>query len=141
VLVTLYYRDRPFDGAFKDFFDGQVGPALIETGATPLACLQTLHTENTFPALPVRTGENVFAWLARFADPARLSDHLREGGFSSRELAAAPSPSSPPSWTKSWSEMYGDGRTRCPAIRIGAVWFNAAAAGQPGQVWSSARGS
>jgi hypothetical protein len=25
----------------------------------------------------VRTGENIFAWFARFADQARLDDHLR----------------------------------------------------------------
>jgi NIPSNAP len=78
VLVTLYYRDRPFDQAFADFFDRQARPVLIAAGATPLACLQTEHAENTFPALPVRTGENVFAWLARFPDPARLDDHQRQ---------------------------------------------------------------
>jgi hypothetical protein len=78
VLVTLYYRDRPFDQAFADFFDRQARPVLTEAGATPLACLQTEHAENTFPALPVRTGENVFAWLARFPSPALLDDHLRQ---------------------------------------------------------------
>jgi hypothetical protein len=78
VLVTLYHRDRPFDQAFADFFDRQVRPVLVGAGATPLACLQTEHAENTFPALPVRTGENVFAWLARFPGPARLDDHLRQ---------------------------------------------------------------
>jgi hypothetical protein len=82
VLVTLYYRDRPFDQAFADFFDRQARPVLIDAGATPLACLQTEHAENTFPALPVRTGENVFAWLARFPSPARLDDHLRQIGRS-----------------------------------------------------------
>lgn len=51
---------------------------LAGAGATPLACLQTEHAENTFPALPVRTGENVFAWLARFPSPALLDDHLRQ---------------------------------------------------------------
>ena len=72
VLIDL------FDQAFADFFDRQARPVLIGTGATPLACLQTEHAENTFPALPVRTGENVFAWLARFPDPAHLDDHLRQ---------------------------------------------------------------
>lgn len=77
VLTTLYYRDRPFDEGFVDFFERQVCPALVETGAAPLACLQTEHALNTFPALPVRTGENVFVWLARFPSPAHLGDHLR----------------------------------------------------------------
>jgi hypothetical protein len=76
VLATLYYRDRPFDEAFLDFFDRQVRPVLVDTGAAPLACLQTEHAENTFPALPVRTGENVFVWFAQLPSQAHLSDHL-----------------------------------------------------------------
>jgi len=60
--------------------DGAAAPshAAAEAGATPLASLQTEHAENTFPALPVRTGENVFAWLARFPSAALLDDHLRQ---------------------------------------------------------------
>jgi NIPSNAP protein len=77
ILVTIYHRDQPFDRAFADFFDRQARPALIEAGALPLACLQTEHAENTFPALPVRTGENVFVWLARFPSAAGLSGHLQ----------------------------------------------------------------
>lgn len=84
ILVTLYYRDRPFDDVFADFFDRRARPALMEAGATPLACLQTEHAENTFPALPVRTGENVFVWLARFPSPAHLSSHLRQLECSTR---------------------------------------------------------
>lgn len=75
VTATLCYRDRPFDQAFSAFFTSQVAPTMSQTGATPLACLQTEHAENTFPALPVRSGENVFAWFSRFADPAGLSAH------------------------------------------------------------------
>jgi hypothetical protein len=76
ILATLYYRDRSFDDTFTDYFDRQMRPVLAETGATPLACLQTEHADNSFPALPVRTGENVFAWFARFSGPATLDDHL-----------------------------------------------------------------
>ena len=61
-----------------DFFDRQVRPVLAETGATPLACLQTEHAENTFPALPVRTGENVFVWLTRFNSLSDVDDHLQQ---------------------------------------------------------------
>ena len=82
VLVTIYQRDQPFDQAFADFFDRQVRPALIEARATPLACLQTEPAENTFPALPVRTGENVFVWLARFPGQAHLDAYLRQLGSS-----------------------------------------------------------
>jgi quinol monooxygenase YgiN len=78
VLVTLYYRDRPFGPDFTDFFDRQARPVLAANGATPLACLQTEYAENTFPALPVRTGEHVFAWLARFPGQASLDGHLQQ---------------------------------------------------------------
>ncbi len=92
ILVTLYYRDHPFDRAFADLFDRQARPVLIEAGATPLACLQTEHAENTFPALPVRTGENVFASLARFPSEAHLDEYLRQAGSSgaSQQLRLAP---------------------------------------------------
>jgi hypothetical protein len=77
VLASLYYRDRPSDEGFVQFFDGQVRPVLVEAAATPLACLQTEQAENTFPALPVHTDAYVFVWFARFTDLAALSDHLR----------------------------------------------------------------
>jgi len=75
VTVTLCHRDRPFDQEFTALFTSQVAPAMSQMGAAPLACLQTETAENTFPALPVRTGENVFVWFSRFTDPASLSAH------------------------------------------------------------------
>jgi quinol monooxygenase YgiN len=76
VLATICQRDHPFDEAFAGFFERHVRPVLADAGAAPLACLQTEHAENTFPALPVRTGENVFAWFTRFASQARLDAYL-----------------------------------------------------------------
>jgi hypothetical protein len=70
VLATIYYRDRPFDDEFLDFFDSQARKALAAAGAEPLACLQTEYAENTFPGLPVRTGEHAFVWFARFSSSA-----------------------------------------------------------------------
>ncbi|MCO5994840.1 NIPSNAP family protein [Actinoallomurus rhizosphaericola] len=76
VVATLYRRDRPFDKEFAEFFRRRVRPVLTETGAAPLAYLQTEHAENTYPALPVRTGENFFVWFARFAGRDDLAGHL-----------------------------------------------------------------
>jgi hypothetical protein len=76
LLVTICYRDQPFEEAFTGYFDSHVHPILAHAGATPLACFQTEHAENTFPALPVRTGENVFVWFTLFSSQAHLSDHL-----------------------------------------------------------------
>jgi hypothetical protein len=71
ILATIYYRDHPFDDEFLCFFDGRARPALAKAGAAPLACLQTEYAENTFPSLPVRTGEHAFVWFARFSSAAR----------------------------------------------------------------------
>jgi len=75
VTATICYRDRPFDAEFAGLFAAEVGPALSQTGAAPIACLQTEYAENTFPALPVRTGEHVFVWFSRFVGPAGLRAH------------------------------------------------------------------
>src|SRR5215510_9474358 len=82
LLVTLYYRDRPFDPAFTEFFEHEARPRLAAAGAAPLAWLQTEYAENTFPALPVRTGEHAFAWLARFPSPGHLDAYLRAPALS-----------------------------------------------------------
>lgn len=75
ILATVYYRDRPFDDEFLDFFGSCARPALAAAGAAPLACLQTEYAENTFPALPVRTGEHAFVWFARFSGTAQARAH------------------------------------------------------------------
>src|SRR5437899_6166142 len=76
ILATIYYFDAPVDAGFVEFFEKTVKPAVIGSGATVLAYLVTEHSENTFPALPVRQGENVFVWFARFNDPAAYERHL-----------------------------------------------------------------
>jgi hypothetical protein len=70
VVATIYYLGAPVDADFVQFFEETVKPAVIASGETVLAYLVTEHSENTFPALPVRDGENVFVWFARFNHPA-----------------------------------------------------------------------
>jgi hypothetical protein len=70
IVATIHYLGAQVDAAFAQFFETTVKPALIGSGATVLAYFVTDHSENTFPALPVREGENVFVWFARFNDPA-----------------------------------------------------------------------
>ncbi|MBC9717770.1 NIPSNAP family protein [Streptomyces sp. TRM66268-LWL] len=76
VLATIWYGRDPFDAAFAEFFQQQVRPVLAETGGEPLAYLQSEHAPNTFPALPVRTDEEVFVWFARFTDEDHIDRHL-----------------------------------------------------------------
>jgi hypothetical protein len=76
VVATIYYFDAPVDATFVQFFEETVKPAVIGSGATVLASFVTEHSENTFPALPVREGENVFVWFARFDDAPAYERYL-----------------------------------------------------------------
>lgn len=70
-LVTFVYSlAAPADAAFRECLDDEFMPALADAGIHPIARFETETAENTFPRLPVRTGENVFVWLARFDDDA-----------------------------------------------------------------------
>ncbi|KAB8187519.1 NIPSNAP family protein [Nonomuraea phyllanthi] len=64
--ATVYHVE---DG-FSAFFAREVAPVLAEAGVPPVACLESEHSANNFPRHPIRTGENVFVWFARF-DTAR----------------------------------------------------------------------
>jgi quinol monooxygenase YgiN len=70
VTATIYSFASPVGAEFKEFFEDGVVPILRESGAALLGYFVTEASENTFPRLPVRTGENVFVWLASFADEA-----------------------------------------------------------------------
>lgn len=83
VTVTLYHLPPGGDEFAELFLDGVV-PLLADTGAAPLACLRTEPAENDFPALPVRTGENVFAWVAAFGSQDEHLEHIRLLGRSTR---------------------------------------------------------
>ena len=61
---------------FAARFDAQLAPLLRQHGANVIARYLTNASENTFPRLPVREGERVFVWLARFDDVASLDAHL-----------------------------------------------------------------
>lgn len=62
---------RPRDPAsFADRFEARVRPALEAAGTPPIAVARTLHAANTFPRLPVRTGEDVFVWFTAHPDEA-----------------------------------------------------------------------
>ena len=74
VVATIYPLRAPAARAFVRFFEERMCRPLIETGARPLATFETEAAENTFPRLPVRTGEDVFVWFASFET---MEDHRR----------------------------------------------------------------
>jgi hypothetical protein len=55
-------------------------------GAIISASFVTESSENTFPALPVRSGENVFVWFSIFPDLAAYENYLAALARSERWL-------------------------------------------------------
>ncbi|OEJ33126.1 NIPSNAP family protein [Streptomyces subrutilus] len=83
VVATVCH---PLDAeAFAGHFERRLRPALTAAGSAPRAVHRTEHAENTFPALPVRKGEEVLVWFTAGAagtppdlpDLPDLSGHLR----------------------------------------------------------------
>ena len=64
------HRDAPVDLDFLEFFAAELHPSFAAAGASAIASFTTEYATNTFPRLPVREGEHVFAWFSRFADVA-----------------------------------------------------------------------
>ena len=76
IVATIYYFDAPVDAGFVEFFERTVKPDVIGSGAPVLAYFVTEHSQNTFPQLPVREGENTFVWFTRFNDPVAYERHI-----------------------------------------------------------------
>jgi hypothetical protein len=75
IVANIYYFGTPATGAFVDFFEHTLKPVATSLGATISAYFVTENSENTFPALPVREGENVFVWFSMFQDPAGYANY------------------------------------------------------------------
>ncbi|MEP6896186.1 MAG: NIPSNAP family protein, partial [Chloroflexota bacterium] len=78
VTTTIYYFDKPAETNFIHYFENTIQPVLIETGSKILAYFVTEDSPNSFPALPVREGENVFVWFAGFQSLDAYELHLTE---------------------------------------------------------------
>jgi hypothetical protein len=75
VVATIYFLAAPAAGDFPEFFEGSLEPTLAEAGAPCVASFVTEPSENDFPGLPVREGENVFVWISRFRDGESYERH------------------------------------------------------------------
>ncbi|MGA4850265.1 NIPSNAP family protein [Streptomyces sp. G5(2025)] len=76
VAATMWSFPPGYEGV-APIRDGLL-PVLRETGPAPFALLVTEHAHNTFPRLPVRTGENVVAIFTSYADEDAHRGHLAE---------------------------------------------------------------
>jgi len=75
MVATICQLDPAMEDDFPAFFARAMAPALTEAGATILASYATEHSPNNYPRLPIREGEHVFVWFARFADDAAYERH------------------------------------------------------------------
>jgi len=76
VIATIYHLKASMAAAFPDFFRREVRPALRSNGIVPRAAFETEHAPNNYPALPIREGENVYAWFASYDGPSAYADAL-----------------------------------------------------------------
>ena len=60
--------DAAADDGFLDRFERRLAPRLQAAGAELIGLYVTEASANTYPRLPVREGEPVLVWFARFAD-------------------------------------------------------------------------
>jgi hypothetical protein len=66
VVATLYYTKPDSLEAFSALFDQSIRNRFESTGARTIAEYVTSTQPNSFPRLPIRMGEDIFVWLARF---------------------------------------------------------------------------
>src|SRR5438093_6978253 len=76
VVATIYYFEGPVAPDFINFFEHTLKPVATSLGATISAYFVTENSENTFPALPVRVGENFFVWFSTFQDSAVYENYV-----------------------------------------------------------------
>lgn len=75
LTANVCYLGKPADVEFVELFEERIRPILTGTGAPPVAWFATEAAPNTFPQLPVRTGEHVFAWFTRFDSTDERDKH------------------------------------------------------------------
>ncbi|WP_414470907.1 NIPSNAP family protein [Microvirga sp. M2] len=76
IVATICYLAPRTDEAFATFFGESLQPILRRASATVLAAFVTERSPNTFPRLPVREGETVFAWFSSFPSLPAYESHL-----------------------------------------------------------------
>lgn len=74
IVIGLHYFDAPVSEDWLSHFEQIQRPWLEDLRAQVLGTLISEYADNDFPALPVRSGEHVFACVLRFASEA---DHER----------------------------------------------------------------
>ena len=76
VVATILSFETPPSSDFLDLFESALAPVLTKSGASILSSFVTEESANTFPALPVREGEQVFVWFSGFRDQVAYDEYV-----------------------------------------------------------------
>ncbi|TIQ27603.1 MAG: NIPSNAP family protein [Mesorhizobium sp.] len=70
IEISIHHLRPGTEAGFAERFRASALPGHAANGARLLGAFVSAHAENTFPRLPVRTGENVFIAVIGFGDDA-----------------------------------------------------------------------
>jgi len=87
IVATIYYLNSTAQDSFIQLFEHELVPKLTKAGGSIVGLFVTEYHPNTFPALPVREGENVFVSFARFANRQAYDEFA--GSNSAHEFEAS----------------------------------------------------
>ena len=88
ILATIFHLTGSRD-SFIELHKTEIVPVLTKHGALILATFVTENHPNTFPALPVREGVNVFVAFSRFANRDAYEQHASAVADSTRGKQSA----------------------------------------------------
>jgi hypothetical protein len=88
IVATIFHLAGSRD-SFIEFHETEIAPVLMKLGPSILATFVTENHPNTFPALPVREGTDVFVSFSRFANREAYEQHASSvaGPISGKQTA------------------------------------------------------
>jgi len=96
IIAMVWQLPLRVGADFQPWFERRTLPVLRAAGARLLASFVSEHSTNTFPALPVREGENVFVCFLAFEDPDAWERHFGGLARTGNSHEARRNPSSDP---------------------------------------------
>jgi quinol monooxygenase YgiN len=96
IIAMVWQLPLRVGADFQPWFERRTLPVLRAAGARLLASFVSEHAANTFPALPVREGENVFACFLAFKDADAWERHFGGLARTGNSHDARRNPSSDP---------------------------------------------
>jgi hypothetical protein len=80
-VCTIYYLKNSPDKQFLAFFEQKLAPQLAKANISVLASYIPERSENNFPRLPVREGQDIFVWFSSFANTSEYALKLKSLGW------------------------------------------------------------